>query len=37
FQYLSKEGLESLKDVVVTLAEVEGLPIHARAVRERFE
>ena len=37
FQYLSKEGLESLKDVVVTLAEAEGLPIHARAVKERFK
>jgi histidinol dehydrogenase len=37
FQYLSKEGLESLKDVVVTLAETEGLPIHARAVKERFK
>ena len=37
FQYLSKEGLSSLKDVVVTLAEAEGLPIHARAVKARFE
>jgi histidinol dehydrogenase len=37
FQYLSREGLGSLKDVVVTLAEAEGLPIHARAVRARFE
>ena len=37
FQYLSKEGLASLKDVVVTLAEAEGLPIHARAVRARFK
>ena len=36
FQYLSKEGLASLKDVVVTLAESEGLPIHARAVQARF-
>ena len=36
FQYLSKEGLASLKDVVVTLAESEGLPIHARAVKARF-
>jgi len=36
FQYLSKEGLESLKDVVVTLAEAEGLPLHAKAVRARF-
>jgi histidinol dehydrogenase len=37
FQYLSREGLYSLKDTVVTLAEAEGLPIHARAVKARFE
>jgi histidinol dehydrogenase len=37
FQYLSKEGLSSLKDVVVTLAEAEGLPIHAKAVQARFK
>jgi len=37
FQYLSREGLASLKDVVVTLAEAEGLPIHARAVQARFK
>lgn len=37
FQYLSREGLASLKDTVVTLAEAEGLPIHARAVKARFE
>jgi histidinol dehydrogenase len=37
FQYLSKEGLASLKDVVITLAEAEGLPIHARAVKARFK
>jgi histidinol dehydrogenase len=37
FQYLSKEGLAGLKDVVTTLAEAEGLPIHARTVRARFE
>lgn len=37
FQYLSKEGLRSLKDVVVTLAETEGLPNHARAVLARFQ
>jgi len=37
FQYLSKKGLASLKDVVITLAEAEGLPIHAKAVRARFE
>jgi histidinol dehydrogenase len=37
FQYLSKEGLRSLKDVVVTLAQAEGLPNHARAVLARFK
>jgi histidinol dehydrogenase len=37
FQYLSKKGLAQLKDVVVTLAEAEGLPIHARAVKARFK
>lgn len=37
FQYLSREGLEALKDVVITLAEEEGLPIHARAIRARFK
>jgi len=37
FQYLSKDGLASLKDTVITLAEAEGLPIHARAVKARFK
>ena len=37
FQYLSKKGLADLKDIVVTLAEAEGLPIHARAVEARFK
>ena len=37
FQYLSKKGLASLKEIVVTLAEAEGLPIHARAVKARFK
>ena len=37
FQYLSKKGLADLKDTVITLAEAEGLPIHARAVRARFK
>jgi histidinol dehydrogenase len=37
FQYLSRKGLEDLKDVVVTLAEEEGLPMHARAIRARFK
>jgi len=37
FQYLSREGLAGLKDTVITLAEAEGLPIHARAIRARFK
>jgi histidinol dehydrogenase len=37
FQFLSREGLEGLEETVVTLAEAEGLPIHARAVRERLK
>ena len=37
FQYLSREGLAGLKDVVIPLAEAEGLPIHARAVKARFK
>ncbi len=36
FQHLTKEGLKSLKDAVILLAESEGLPLHARAVAERF-
>ncbi|RJR36462.1 MAG: histidinol dehydrogenase [Deltaproteobacteria bacterium] len=36
FQHLSKEALAALKETVVTLAEAEGLPLHARAVAERF-
>jgi histidinol dehydrogenase len=36
FQYLTKDGLSRLKDTVTTLAEAEGLYMHARAVRERF-
>ncbi len=36
FQYLSRKGLAGLKDTVITLAEAEGLPIHARAVKARF-
>jgi histidinol dehydrogenase len=37
FQYLSREGLTRLKDVVVCLAEEEGLPVHAMAVNARFK
>ncbi len=36
FQHLSREGLAALRDTVVLLAETEGLPLHARAVAERF-
>jgi histidinol dehydrogenase len=36
FQHLSREALASIKDTVITLAESEGLPLHARAVAERF-
>lgn len=36
FQHLTKEGLQSLKEAVILLAETEGLPLHARAVAERF-
>ena len=37
FQYLSKQGLEGLRDSVIHLAEYEGLPMHAQAIRARFE
>jgi len=37
FQHLTREGLAGLRDVVVTLAEAEGLPNHARAVKARFK
>ncbi len=36
FQYLSREGLRSIQGTVTTLAEAEGLLLHARAVRARF-
>ncbi len=37
FQYLTKEGLNYLKDTIITLAEAEGLPVHAETVRRRFK
>jgi histidinol dehydrogenase len=37
FQHLTREALASLKDTVITLATNEGLPLHARAVAERFK
>jgi len=36
FQYLTRDGLAHLRDAVITLAEAEGLPVHARTIRERF-
>jgi len=36
FQYLTRDGLAHLRDAVLTLAEAEGLPLHAQAIRERF-
>jgi histidinol dehydrogenase len=36
FQHLTREALANLKDTVITLAENEGLLVHARAVAERF-
>lgn len=37
FQYLTEEGLRSIKEAVVTLAETEGLPMHARSILARFK
>jgi histidinol dehydrogenase len=37
FQHLTREGLARVRNVVVTLAEAEGLPNHARAVKARFK
>ena len=36
FQHFTREALAGLKDTVITLAEHEGLFLHARAVAERF-
>jgi histidinol dehydrogenase len=36
FQYISEKGLRTLKDTVITLAEAEGLPVHAMTIKERF-
>ncbi len=36
FQYLTKKGLSQLKDAVITIAEAEGLYMHARTIKERF-
>jgi histidinol dehydrogenase len=37
FQFLTKKGLSQLKDTVITLAESEGLFMHARTIKERFK
>ena len=37
FQYLTRQGLASLGDTITTLAEAEGLPIHAMTIRSRLE
>jgi histidinol dehydrogenase len=37
FQLLSREGLASISGAITTLAEEEGLPLHARSVEARFE
>ena len=37
FQYLSKKGLLQVADAVITLAEAEGLPMHAQTIRERLK
>ena len=37
YQKLSKQGLEGLRNTVITMAEAEGLKAHANAVRIRFK
>jgi|Deesub1362B_J571_1020462.scaffolds.fasta_scaffold00013_166 histidinol dehydrogenase len=36
-QYLTEEGLKEIKDIIVRLAEAEGLHEHAKSVKWRFE
>ena len=36
-QILSKKGLESLKNTITTLADLESLPAHANSIKIRFE
>jgi histidinol dehydrogenase len=36
-QMISEEGLKTLEDTIITLAEAEGLEAHAQSVRKRFE
>jgi histidinol dehydrogenase len=37
FQYLSRQGLKSLKNTITLLARKEGLPLHAKTIDVRFE
>jgi histidinol dehydrogenase len=37
FQLLSKQALASISGTISTLAEEEGLMLHARSVKARFE
>ncbi|MFW6147672.1 MAG: histidinol dehydrogenase [Thermodesulfobacteriota bacterium] len=37
FQHVTKEGLSLLKEAVVTLAQAEGLNLHAQSILERFK
>lgn len=37
YQELTREGLESLSDIIVTMADAEGLDAHAMAVKVRLE
>ena len=37
FQYLTRDGLEKLKDIVIELAREEGLPMHGETIKVRFD
>jgi len=37
YQYLTREGLMSLSDTIISLAEAEGLPIHAMCIKARLK
>ena len=36
-QVIDREGLESIKDTIIALANIEGFDAHARSVSKRFE
>jgi histidinol dehydrogenase len=36
-QVIEKDGLESIKDTIMALAEIEGFDAHARSISKRFE